>query len=176
MPSGEHERYEQLPDGEAAEHEAGERLRAGPSAERAQERAEREEERPRPARAPVVARDERDAFRDAFRRDDDQGSVAGRELLVELHLRAELVLGGDDASVAEPHLQVLRSELYEPVQLESRVVRLHDPRALRPRPVVRKAARTRREQEPRAREREDDGWDGLTRRTPSLSARCRCSR
>lgn len=62
---------------------------------------------------------------------------------------------------------MLGAELQEAVQLQGRVVRLDDSGARGLRAVVRKAPRGGREEERRARKREDGDWNGLIRRTPS---------
>ena len=108
----------------------------------------------------MVAGDENVAVR-RVRRQDNKRSVADRELLVELHLRAQFVRGLEDTPVGEPHLHELGAELDEPVQLQSGIVGLDDLCADCPRPVVRKPPRPRHEQKRRAAKRKDDDGDGF---------------
>ena len=115
----------------------------------------------------MVARHYRRPVRYPLGGNHDKRRIPRREFLVELHLRAELVLGGHDASVGELHLEMLGAELEEAVQLQGRIVRLDDSGALGPRAVVREAPRAGREKERRARKREDGDWNSLIRRTPS---------
>ena len=149
-PAAEAERNEELPDRKAAEDETEERLRPGPSGEDNEQEDEAAEEDGHPAKAPVVARDE------GIRPQDDERRVPDPELLVELHLRADLVVRVMDAAVRQTDLQLLRTELDESVNLQPRVVDLDDlgPRRLALR--VRQLARPRQEAHADARRRQYD--------------------
>jgi len=111
----------------------------------------------------MVARNDRGTLGHAFRGKDNERIVARSELLVELHLRAKLVVCRNYAAVRQADLQVLSPELDEAVELERSVVYFNDFRAARPRAVVSKPARPRHEREGRANERQDGNRQVLSR-------------
>ena len=123
--SVQHQRNEQLPDGETAEDEAEERLRTRPAAEDAKEKTERAEEDEAPTHAPMIAGDQNVPFTN-LARNDDQGRLADFELLVELHLGAQFVRGIVDGAVRKADLETLGAELDETVKSNAGVIGLDD--------------------------------------------------
>jgi len=157
MPTGKAKRNQELPDGQTAEDEAEERLRARPAPEDDQQDAEAGEERPAPAEPPVVAGDEDRIPIELFGNDDER-RIADLELLVEIHLRADLVLRGENAALAEIDLELLRAVLDESVKRDAGIIDRDDARGFGVSRIDRQPLRTRRKPKRRTRERQHHHW------------------
>ena len=164
-PSRKRQRHDQLPDDKAAEEKAEQRLRARPAPKHAQEQTEGPEHHAHPAQAPMVARDERLPWFRAVGRNHDHRHVADPEHLVDVQLRADLVVRSEGlpllGAIEHLDLKMLGSIVEHPELLDVRIVDRRHACTRGHSPLHGDGPRGRHQPEPHADQREDQHGDGI---------------